>query len=261
MKHVIEFLQDLDTGTAFAVVCIGMMLLVGAMPWLRARIFRVDVSKAVSDGASDAYKAVSGFMVFVVGFSLIQVQGQFRHTEDLALKEANAVSTLDRALYHYGTAPAQAARADLQVYVQSIISDEWQLLAHSKRSAKTDALYKKFGADVRLLEADTHRQQATEHQMLRALDEMSDLREARIAAAEFGLLPLYWWVMMGLFAILLVLAAFTTATIDKTLANCGMICAVSILLTLVLVYEDPFAGDITVEPTALKRVLVLMNER
>jgi hypothetical protein len=261
MKHFIEFLQDLDTGVTFFVVSLTMMALTGTMPWLRVRLLRVEVTRAVSDGASDAFKAVSGFMVFVVGFSLVQVQGQFRTTEDLVLKEANAVSTLDRALYHFGTPPSLAARSDLQVYVQSVIQDEWPLLAHSKRSPKTDALAKKFGADVRLLEAETHRQQATENQMLRTLDEMSDLREARLAAAEFGLLPLYWWVMTGLFVILLVLSAFTTATIDKTLANCGMICAVSILLTLVLTYEDPFAGDISVEPTALRRVLVIMNER
>ena len=50
--------------------------------------------------------------------------------------------------------------------------------------------------------------------------------------------------MLGLFTILLTLAFFSAATIDKILANCGLICAVAILLTLVLVYEDPYAGDI-----------------
>lgn len=49
------------------------------------------------------------------------------------------------------------------------------------------------------------------------------------------------------------------ATIDRMLANCGMICAIGILMTLVLVYEDPFAGDISVPPTALRRVLGLMD--
>ncbi len=261
MKHVLQFLQDLDTIYTFAIVCPVMIVLIGRMPWLRARLFRVEVSKPISDGASDAYKAVAGFMVFVVGFSLVQVQGQYRTTEDLALKEAGHVYALDRALFYFGTPASLAARADLQVYVKSIIDDEWPLLAHSQRSPKTEALYKKFGADVRQLEADTHRQQSTENQLFRTLDEMGDLREARIYAAEFGLLPLYWWVMTGLFALLMVLAFCTSATIDKTLANCGMICAVGILLTLVLVYEDPYAGDVSVAPTAMKRVLGLMMER
>ena len=36
---------------------------------------------------------------------------------------------------------------------------------------------------------------------------------------------------------------------------------ISVLLTLVLVYEDPFAGDIVVSPTAMKRVMTLMTDR
>ena len=43
--------------------------------------------------------------------------------------------------------------------------------------------------------------------------------------------------------------------IDRTLANCGMVCAIGMMLTLVLVYESPFSGDISVAPTALKRVI------
>lgn len=261
MSHVIAFLQDLNTATAFATVSATMVALVAIMPLLRARVLRIDVPKSINDGASDAYKAVAGFMVFVVGFSLIQVQGQFRMTEDLALKESNHVHTLDRALFHFGTPAALAARGDLQEYVKSVIEDEWPLLAHRKRSAKTDAIYKKLNADIRQLEGESGRQHAAETQMLRALDDMSDLREARIAAAEYGLLPLYWWVMAGLFTILLTLSFFSAATIDKILANCGLICAVAILLTLVLVYEDPYSGDIVVSPTAMKRVLGLMAER
>ena len=261
MKHIIEILQRLDTVVAFATICSSMTVLVAIMPLLRAWILRLPISEAVNQGASDALKSVAGFMVFVVGFSLVQVQGQYRTTEDLVLKEANVVSTLDRALFHFGTPAAVAARADLQLYVRSVIDDEWPLLATSRRSPKTDVLYRKFGADVRLLEPETDRQKATETGMLRALDEMGELREARIAAVEFGLPTIYWWVMAGLFGIILVLAFFNWATLDRMLANCGMICAIGILLTLVLVYEDPFAGDISVAPTALRRVLGLMDLR
>ena len=261
MKHFIEFLQTLNTLTTFVVVCLGMMVLVSAMPWLRAKLLHLDVSRSVNDGASDALKGVAGFMVFVVAFSLVQVQGQFRATEEYALKEANFVHSLDRSLFHFGTPASLAARADLQAFVVSIIEDEWPLLAKNKRSVKTDALFKKFEADVRLLEPDTARQRATEAEMLRTLDGMEDMRESRIAAVEFGLQPLYWWVVSGLFGIVLVLAFFTSATIDRILANCGMICAIGMMLSLVLVYEDPFAGDLTVAPNALRRVLGLMTER
>ncbi len=261
MRHFIEALQSLDALETFLVVCSGMMALIAAMPWLRAKLLRFNPTRAVNDGASDAIKAVAGFTVFVVAFSLVQVQSQFRITEDLSLKEANAVATLDRALFHFGTPAALAAREDLQIYVKSVIEDEWPLLAHDQRSPKTDGLYKKFGTDVRRLEAETPRQQATETQLFRALDEMSDLREARLAATDFGLQPLYWWVMLGLFGILLVLAFFTSATIDKTLANCGMVCAIGMMFSLVLIYEDPFAGDINVTPVAMKRVLGIMAER
>ena len=261
MKHFIELLQSLDTLTAFLVICSAMMALVAVMPWLRLKVLHLDVSRSVNDGASDAMKGVAGFMVFVVAFSLVQVQGHFRATEEHALKEANYVHSLDRSLFHFGTPESLAARADLQAFVKSVIEDEWPLLAKNQRSAKTDGLFKKFEADVRLLEAESPRQRATEAEMLRSLDGMEDMRELRIAAVEFGLPPLYWWVVTGLFGIVLVLAFFSAATTDKTLANCGTICAIGMMLTLVLLYEDPFAGDPTVSPTHMRRVLGLMTER
>lgn len=261
MTHLIEILQGLDTIWVFVVVCSCMVTLTAAMPWLRHGLLRLEVGRPVSDGASDALKAVTGFMVFVVAFSLVQVQGQFRTAEDMALKEATAISTMDRALFHFGTPASLAGRLDLLAYAGSVVTDEWPLLARNQRSVKTDALFKKFAADVRLLEGETSRQRAAEGEMLRTLDNMEDMREARIAAAEFGLMPLFWWVACGLFGIILVLAFFTSASIDKTLANCGMICAIGMMLSLVLVYEDPFAGDISVTPAALKRVIQAATAR
>ena len=261
MTHFIEILQGFDTIWVFVVVCSGMVALTAAMPWLRHRLLHLEVGRPLSDGAGDALKAVTGFMVFVVAFSLVQVQGQFRTTEDMALKEATAVSTMDRALFHFGTPASLVARTDLLAFASSVVTDEWPLLARNQRSAKTDALFKKFAADVRLLEGETSRQRAAEGEMLRTLDNMEDMREARIAAAEFGLMPLFWWVACGLFGIILVLAFFTAASIDKTLANCGLICAIGMMLSLVLVYEDPFAGDISVAPTALKRVIQAATAR
>ena len=192
MTHLIEILQGLDTIWVFVVVCSCMVTLTAAMPWLRHGLLRLEVGRPVSDGASDALKAVTGFMVFVVAFSLVQVQGQFRTAEDMALKEATAISTMDRALFHFGTPASLAGRLDLLAYAGSVVTDEWPLLARNQRSVKTDALFKKFAADVRLLEGETSRQRAAEGEMLRTLDNMEDMREARIAAAEFGLMPLFW---------------------------------------------------------------------
>src|SRR5438045_2036768 len=176
MTHFIEFLQGLDTLWVFIVVCSGMVALTAAMPWLRARLLRLDVGRPVSDGASDALKGVAGFMVFVVAFSLVQVQGQFRAAEDMALKEATAVSTMDRTLFHFGTPESLAARGDLLAYARSVVTEEWPLLAANHRSARTDALYKKFAADVRLLDGETSRQRAAEADMLRTLDSLEDMR-------------------------------------------------------------------------------------
>jgi len=255
MGRLIHFLQGLDTAAAFAVICLGMMTLIGVMPWIRSRLLRIEVTRSVTDGAGDALKAVAGFMVFLVGFSLVQVQVQFRATEEMVLKESNVMRALDRTLFYYGTEDAVEARKLLGVYARSVVSDEWPLLADSLRSQKTEDAFRAFAAKVRQLEATTPRQQAAENELFRYLDEVIDMREARIAASEFGLNPLYWWVIQGLFTILLVLSFFTPASIDRTLANCGMVCAIGMMLTLVLVYESPFSGDISVAPTALRRVI------
>jgi hypothetical protein len=209
------------------------------------------VDQPVRDGANDALKSVIGFMVFVVAFSLVQVQGQFRAAEELAQKEANAVHTLDRTLLRFGTSEALASRQKLFIYVQSIIDDEWKMLAGTDRSSKTDALQNEFTRSARLLESQTSRQQGASTEILRGLDDMYDLREARINAGEYGLSTLYWWTILALFVVVLILSFFTNASVDKTLAHCGMTCAVALLVALVMIYESPFSGDTSVQPTAL----------
>jgi hypothetical protein len=260
MPNVIDFLQNLGDAATFFVVTATLVICAILLPWLRQRL-GLSVRKEVTDGASDAFKAVVSSLIFIMAFALYQVQANFRDAEQLVGKEANQLNSMDRLLLRYGSPEATAARGLVGQYAEAEINLEWPLLQHDGRSEKVDALYEKLAVSVRGLEPSSSRQMGQFNDMQRALDEMADIREARLAMTETSLPTLYWAMIAGLLVLLAILVTITNATLDKLLSHAGLACAVGLLLSLVVIIDGPFKGHTSVQPTALSRVLKVIQAR
>ena len=244
----------------FVVVAGIPVVAVVLAPQLR-RLLIGDVSKEFSDGAAEAFKAIITFMVFILAFSLLLVQTQYRAAEEIITKESNTLNVMDRMLWRLGGEQAAACRLLLRDYAKSVVRDEWPTLAHGKRNDETTRLLGQLSQCVLSVESTTNREQSVYHQILVHLDELSDLREHRIAEAEQGLGDLYWGTVTGLVLILVMLAAMVQATIDRAFALSGLICAASLLLALVVILNKPFTGENVVSPDPIERVIRAMAAR
>lgn len=257
---LIDILQGFGNAVTFLIVTgvlVGMAML---LPWLRQRL-GIKLEKTTMDGASDAYKAVISSMVFVLAFALYQVQANFHAAEQLVEQEANQLNLMDRALLRYGSPEATALR-DLEIeYCNLVINREWPLMDVSGRSNDVDVTFEKLVAGERTLTPTTPTQQAQIGVFQRALDQINDLREARLAMTDKSLPSLYWSMILGLLILLAFLATLTNATSDKMLGHAGLICAVGLLLSLVIVVDGPFKGDTSVEPDAISHVLKVIQSR
>jgi len=97
--------------------------------------------------------------------------------------------------------------------------------------------------------------------MLKTLDDLQDVRNQRLFDAETELPDLFWDMIAGLMAVLVVLSSLITPKSSRLWLVGGLMVAVTLLLALVVVIDGPYSGETSVDPTALLDALKLAVAR
>ncbi len=71
----------------------------------------------------------------------------------------------------------------------------------------------------------------------------------------------FWQIILFLFAILIALALLIEPTIGRSCAIGAQVLAVTLLLSLVFIYDVPFKGHTSVQPEAIAKVLAVIKNR
>jgi hypothetical protein len=240
-----------------AILLFGVVVL----PWLLRPLVSRLGTEAQSKDLYDSYKTIISFTGVVLAFLLIQAHGNFRAAEELTVKEATAITSVDRAMLRHGDPRMAALRPGLQAYGRAIVSEEWPLMATGGHSVTVDSLYTATSRPARTLDPQTAREQAIFTEIVRGLDEVWEFREARINANGLGLPPLFWNALGAMFVLLFGIAALISPQADYRVSLGGIIAAVGLLFALVVMVDEPFRGENSVRPYALERALPLMVAR
>ena len=260
MLDLVHLIQNFPNYLVFLLVTGGLVVSTIFLPLIRDKL-GFALSKEINDGASDAFKAVCGSTIFVLAFSLYQVQSNFQAAETLVQHEADTINNLDRILARVGQPQADALRGSLYQYASSVVSDEWPLLKQDQSSPKVDALLKAFADGGRSLAPVTPRQQSQYGDLTKLIDTLIDFRRARVNVTTTELPMLYWSTIGGLLALLLFLSLATHSSPDKRLSHGGAICSAGLLLSLIIIIDNPFKGTTCVQPTALIKTMQVMQAR
>ncbi len=196
----------------------------------------------------------------VLAFSLVQVQGNLRQTEELVAREASSCNTLDRLLLRYGDQGA-ALRPLLWAYTTSVINDEWPLLRQGQGNPATSARLALLSRGVFQLDPQSSREVAIYGEMIKSIDEIADERERRISAANLHLHWEFWMVTVFLALILVALSTPIEPVGYRTVSIGAQGLALALLAALVFYGDHPFQGNISVSPEPLVKVLDIMQAR
>ena len=262
LSHFFErWLAAMPNIWIFLIICGVMVVTVVLAPRVRRRLIRRTIAKEYSDAANDTFKAIIPYVMLLLTFSLVQVQGQFRSAEEIVSKEANTLNVMDRTMLRFGMVEVTAGRQVLKDYARSVTQDEWPVLGFGDRARATSAVFDQLNRVIQSIEPVTNRQQSLHHQLLVHLDELADFREHRIASAELGLTDIYWWTVISLFLLLVILASIAQPTVDRAVTLGGLTCAVGLMLSLVVITDKPFSGQTMVSPAPIERVIRVMGTR
>ena len=256
--HWLHQLPDLAILAIVLVVVTAMAMLAPQFSW---RALRLGESKEREDAAFDGYKAVASMIGVVLAFSLVQANGVLRSIEVVVVKEAAAISTVDRVLLRIGRPELAELRPALAAYARSIVEDEWPLLAEGKRNPATDDAFIAISKPARSVTPADARQQAMYNELLRNLDDVADLREETLAATDEGLPSFFWITVSGLLVVGVGLAALSGAGLSRAVGLAAPATAIGLLLAFVIIVDQPFEGETSVKPAAIEKMLVVIARR
>jgi hypothetical protein len=258
MLDKLHQLPDLVILIAFVTLLAGVAF---ASPFI-GRMMGLAANKGRDEAVFDAFKTVMAMAGVVLAFSLVQADSNLRSAQAIVGREAIAVQTLDRTLLRFGGDPAIGQyRPMLDAFGRSQLRDEWPTFATKGRSPETDARYTALSRAVRTIEPQSRREEAIYAEMIKAMDDISDERENLIQDTG-AQLPGFFWVVSGSFVLLgLVLGGLAEASVTRATALSGTAAGIGLLLSFVLIVDQPFQGQTAVKATPLERVLMLNAHR
>lgn len=194
---------------ACAVVLAGLIMVLPLathrIPWLSPDAEKTDFVLRLQ---ATLFTATS----FVIAFTLVEAESNFRKVDALVSAEASSINRLDRLLVRYGHETADAVRPHLLSYARSIVSDEWPRLAHGDGSDRTREAFGLVTRGVLALEPSQGRQVTIYAEILRSFDSVAEARDSRLNAITVSLSAVFWEAIG--FAVLMLL--FASSNIERT---------------------------------------------
>jgi hypothetical protein len=247
--------------TGLLIVAVAILMAVGGLVLVQ-RLYSTDQRKQHNDVAGFIYAVLGVAYAVLLGLTLIAVWEKWNTAEALTTDEANELA----GIFWWAHALPQPEGRHIQQLVRSyaevVVEDEWPLMAQGSSSPKAWATLDELRATILGLKPTTEAQQMGYDQMryneiLVQLHDLGNARRERLLAAEQGLPPILWVVLIlgGVITV-----GFTYLFgLDNTLVHLLMVAALALIISIslftVAALDYPFKGDIHIHPTAYENDL------
>ena len=250
-------------------------LLLVAVATVLAVVGLVLVQRLVSTERRKQHNDVAGFIYAVLGVSyavllglmLIAVWEQWNAAQDVASDEANELAGIFWFAHALPQPEGRHIQEPARSYAQVVVEEEWPLMAQGRSSPKAwDTLDEMRGAILGLKPPKGAKQigyeQMRYEEMLVQLHDLGNARRERLLAAEQGLPPILWVVLIlgGVITV-----GFTYLFgLNNTLVHLLMVAALALIISMslftVAALDYPFNGDIRIHPAAYEQDLERFHE-
>jgi Protein of unknown function (DUF4239) len=247
--------------TGMLIVALAILMAVGGLVLVQ-RLYSTDQRKQHNDVAGFIYAVLGVAYAVLLGLVLIAVWEKWEAAETLTADEANELA----GIFWYAHALPQPEGRHIQELVRSyervVVEEEWPLMAQGRSSPKAWDTLDELRATILGLKPTTDAKQMGYDQMryeeiLVQLHELGSARRERLLAAEQGLPPILWVVLIlgGVITV-----GFTYLFgLNNTLVHLLMVAALALIISMslftVAALDYPFNGDIRIHPSAYENDL------
>ena len=187
-------------------------------------------------------RGLRAFLVFLLALTLNDVREKFVRMDMEAAREASEIKQLHRTLEIDRSPLAKRERELLRDYAGAIAADEWKTLG--ARPPRLSAQADEILFELRQLARTRAMSEATRDgtELWTRLNELEDLRQARLQKAQSSTAPLFW-IVIGLMMILeCLMTTESKTTLRRKLTLGGYYGCLGMIVALILIFERPFSG-------------------
>ena len=239
---------------AVVVAVVGLVLVQRLVPTERR--------KQHNDVAGFIYAVLGVSYAVLLGLMLIAVWEKWDAADTLTVDEANELA----GIFYWAHSPPQPEGRHIQElarsYARVVVEEEWPLMAQGKSSPEAWDTLDELRGTILGLEPTTGAQQARYTEMLAQLHDLGNARRERLLAAEQGLPPILWVVLIlgGVITV-----GFTYLFgLENNLVHLIMVGSLALVISMslftVAALDYPFQGDIHIHPSAYENDLERFHE-
>jgi hypothetical protein len=246
------------------VVWIGLVVLVG-MALLTAVIYAVVMRLAEGDRAA-ALKAISPGMLppmgilfaLIVGFLAVGVWGNVARAEEAVADQASALRSVVILSDDLPPRTRARMRALVRSEIENAVNREWPAMQEQRAdltaipAALADALHLAVGLNPR-----SDGEATVQRELVASIQDALDARRQRIIVSESSIDAVKWAAVLAL-ALLTLCAIGLVHSDNRTTTRFAMglfAVAVAVVLTMLAAQNQPFAGQLGIDPDVLEEVL------
>ena len=247
--------------TGLFIVAVATVVAVGGLVIVQS-LYSTERRKQHNDVAGFIYAVLGVSYAVLLGLMLIAVWQKWDAAEAIATDEANELA----GIFWYAHALPQPGGRHIQElarsYAQVVVEEEWPLMEQGRSSPKAWATLDELRATILGLDPPTGAQLVRYNQVLEQLHGLGDARRERLLAANEGLAPILWVVLIG--GAVITIAFTYLFGLENTVVHTLMVAALAMILSsslfTVAALDYPFKGDVRIHPAAFEQVLERFQE-
>ena len=250
----------------FSNLQIGAMLILTGLsvttviPLLVRHRLKINIDDNLSRGAEESFKLFISLSLLLLAFCLVRAQGDYRGAEDIVSREATVMLKMDRAYESFATDDTDAMRLVLRTYAEHLVNDEWPVLAQGERASTASEDLRVISTISKQLEPQTAEQQVARSEIIQSVNQLNDLREARISASVVKVPTFYWYAIFTALFFLMFFGWLQNPLSKMVTWVGGVTCGVSLMLTVLISTSGIFAGQHAVSADPIRNALIQMGK-
>ncbi len=239
---------------------LAIFFIVGAIalafgPYILARkFFHRHTTEHTYDLAGSVLFRIGALHALILALMFAHVTASFLDLRDAVTDEAAATADVYEDLEHYDAEITDIIRRDLALYADTVINNEWPLLADGQLSNDAWDQWRKVFNAILDLEPENQRQKDLRVFMLKDMENIARLRQRRHIGSKGSVPPMFWVVAVAGF-VLICLPYFVFEPSPTNMMLLGIFAAYNgLVLYVIYATGSPFDSPVVVEPTAFKVV-------
>jgi hypothetical protein len=258
---VLNALSNFPQWLLFLIVVGGSIGLIWCATLATSLWMKGKEQRELSELHKAASSSVSTVLTFLLGFLVVTSWGNFRSADQAVAQEAASMTVLARAAQALPPQTRTELLTYLQQYIELVITDEWPIMAqgHSQASPRAVAAFGKLWTVCQDRIASVPACQNVQNK----LGDLTSYRVLRVLSSR-SYLPDAFWLVLILGALMVILMSLFLSTSEvgmgkQLLIRAFKIGAIAMLLWLIIIINNPYAGDAHITPDAFQYPLFVIK--